>query len=173
MVSECVRGHLIIYTKLFRNFIIWSSLCLCKFLVRLQQDPILMYHVELNQCSNIFVLISHELKVLIYRFFCQTLKPQVIGAVWYLFAVDRQGKCWHSSCIGCHNQSVYCKDKLHGRHYEFNSSYCNLVDPGEITNATVFNFGLYYDALQSEVVQSTDFFRKLFYCFWWGLRNLR
>ncbi|KAH9619545.1 hypothetical protein KSS87_021313 [Heliosperma pusillum] len=42
-----------------------------------------------------------------------------------------------------------------------------------ITNSTTFNFGMVYDALQLEVVQSGDFFKKLFYCFWWGLRNLR
>ena len=37
-----------------------------------------------------------------------------------------------------------------------------------------FNFGIFLDALQSGVVEtSTDFPQKFFYCFWWGLRNLR
>ncbi|GLT53352.1 hypothetical protein SLA2020_266300 [Shorea laevis] len=37
---------------------------------------------------------------------------------------------------------------------------------------TLFDFGIFLDALQSGVVESTDFPQKLFYCFWWGLRNL-
>ena len=98
---------------------------------------------------------------------------QVFGAVWCLFSIDRQGKCWHISCIGegCNHLSLYCNDKH--RASAFNSSYCKLVDPDEITDFSVFNFGLFYDALQSEVVQSTHFWKKLFYCFWWGLRNHR
>ncbi|KAL2893218.1 Cyclic nucleotide-gated ion channel 1 [Bienertia sinuspersici] len=103
------------------------------------------------------------------------LASHVLGAVWYLLAIDRQGKCWHMSCtgVGCHHLSLYCKDKeKHALNFRLNSSYCNLVDPDHIKDASVFDFGMYYDALQSEVVQSTHFFKKLFYCFWWGLRNL-
>ncbi|XP_057531322.1 cyclic nucleotide-gated ion channel 1-like [Amaranthus tricolor] len=104
--------------------------------------------------------------------FLYMLASHVFGAVWYLFSIDRQGKCWHISCIGegCNHLSLYCNDKH--RASAFNSSYCKLVDPDEITDFSVFNFGLFYDALQSEVVQSTHFWKKLFYCFWWGLRNL-
>jgi cyclic nucleotide gated channel len=36
-----------------------------------------------------------------------------------------------------------------------------------------FDFGIFLDALQSGVVESRDFTDKLFYCFWWGLKNLR
>ncbi|CAJ1974374.1 unnamed protein product [Sphenostylis stenocarpa] len=39
-------------------------------------------------------------------------------------------------------------------------------------NTTLFNFGIFLDALQSGVVESRDFPQKFFYCFWWGLRNL-
>ncbi|KNA18756.1 hypothetical protein SOVF_067880 [Spinacia oleracea] len=110
-----------------------------------------------------------------FNLFLYMLASHIAGAVWYLFAVDRQGKCWHSSCSGegCHSLSLYCKYQPNPvLNYTLSSSYCKLVDPGVITDASTFNFGMYYDALQSEVVQSTHFLRKLFYCFWWGLRNL-
>ncbi|MED6144313.1 Cyclic nucleotide-gated ion channel 1 [Stylosanthes scabra] len=39
-------------------------------------------------------------------------------------------------------------------------------------NTTLFDFGIFLDALQSGVVASEDFPQKFFYCFWWGLQNL-
>jgi cyclic nucleotide gated channel, plant len=33
-------------------------------------------------------------------------------------------------------------------------------------------FGIYLPAIQN-VSESTNFFEKLFYCFWWGLQSLR
>ncbi|OWM70388.1 hypothetical protein CDL15_Pgr027344 [Punica granatum] len=50
--------------------------------------------------------------------------------------------------------------------------YMLFGHPDDITNSTVFNFGIFIDALQSDVVEKKDFPRKFFYCFWWGLRNL-
>ncbi|KAG5251703.1 cyclic nucleotide-gated ion channel [Salix suchowensis] len=50
---------------------------------------------------------------------------------------------------------------------------CPFIHPDQIQNSTVFNFGIFIDALDSGVVGSTYFPRKFFYCFWWGLRNLR
>jgi hypothetical protein len=35
----------------------------------------------------------------------------------------------------------------------------------EITNSTVFNFGIFTGALRSGVVDSRDFSEKFFYCF--------
>jgi cyclic nucleotide gated channel len=52
----------------------------------------------------------------------------------------------------------------------FLDNYCPIITPNE----TVFNFGIFLDALQSGVVSSSmDFRQKFFYCFWWGLQNLR
>ncbi|XP_074273111.1 cyclic nucleotide-gated ion channel 1-like [Silene latifolia] len=110
-----------------------------------------------------------------FNLFLYMLASHVLGAVWYLFAIDRLGRCWHDSCSGqgCYRLSLYCKDlDKHAGSYTLDTAYCNLVQPDQITNSTSFNFGMVYDALQLEVVQSTDFFKKLFYCFWWGLRNL-
>ena len=50
----------------------------------------------------------------------------------------------------------------------FNVS-CPVIEP----STTAFDFGIFLVALQSGVVESTDFPQKFFYCFWWGLQNLR
>ncbi|KAL2893219.1 Cyclic nucleotide-gated ion channel 1 [Bienertia sinuspersici] len=108
-----------------------------------------------------------------FNLFLYMLASHVFGAIWYIFSIDRQGTCWRKSCIGkgCHHLSLYCKHRPEGN-YSFNITYCKPVNPDEITDSSVFNFGLFYDALNSEVVQSTQFLEKFFYCFWWGFQNL-
>ncbi|CAH2057736.1 unnamed protein product [Thlaspi arvense] len=99
---------------------------------------------------------------------------QVIGAFWYLSAIERKDKCWREACAntsGCNLKDLYCARGARDNSRFLNTS-CPLIDPDQITNSTVFNFGMYIDALKSRVVESRDFPRKFFYCFWWGLRNL-
>ncbi|WJX34165.1 Cyclic nucleotide-gated ion channel 1 [Trifolium repens] len=52
------------------------------------------------------------------------------------------------------------------------ATFLNASCPIQSPNTTLFNFGIFLDALQSGVVGSTDFPQKFFYCFWWGLKNL-
>lgn len=108
-----------------------------------------------------------------FNLFLYMLASHVLGSVWYLFSIDRHNRCLRESCTGagCDKLSLYCKDQRAGN-YVFNEAYCILNDPSEINSTDVFNFGMFYGALQSGVVQSWDFFPKLFYCFWWGLQNL-
>jgi cyclic nucleotide gated channel len=101
---------------------------------------------------------------------------QVVGANWYLLSIESQVRCWrrelnnaslfHASYLGCgpRNQTVF----------QLLNTTCTFVDPDEIKDTKTFNFGIFSDALQSLVIDSTtEFPQKFFYCFWWGLRNLR
>ncbi|KAG2700633.1 hypothetical protein I3843_06G007800 [Carya illinoinensis] len=95
--------------------------------------------------------------------------PQVFGAFWYLFSIEREATCWQQACgknATCFNSSLLCDDRL------YMDIFLNNSCPVQTPNKTLFNFGIFLDALQSGVVESTDFPQKLFYCFWWGLRNL-
>lgn len=65
------------------------------------------------------------------------------------------------------SSSFYCDIPSHNVTY-LNSS-CPIV---EMDNPP-YDFGIFLPALQSGVVNSTDFPQKFFYCFWWGLQNLR
>ena len=53
-------------------------------------------------------------------------------------------------------------------------AYLNSSCPILEEDKSQFDFGIFLDGLQSGIVESsTDFPQKFFYCFWWGLRNLR
>ncbi|KAK7258512.1 hypothetical protein RIF29_24091 [Crotalaria pallida] len=110
-----------------------------------------------------------------YNLFLYMLASHVVGANWYLLSIESEVRCWsrqlknasmyHESYLGCrnHNQTVI----------QFLNSTCSFIDPDQIKDRSTFNFGIYFDALESGVVESTtDFPQKFFYCFWWGLRNL-
>ena len=93
-----------------------------------------------------------------------------MGAFWYFFSTQRMTACWHKYCerhTGCVQSSFNC-DLSEGNH-TFLKSVCRINKP----DAKLFDFGIFLEALQSGVLESTDFPQKLFYCFWWGLQNLR
>ncbi|XVE96701.1 hypothetical protein REPUB_Repub02eG0245500 [Reevesia pubescens] len=101
------------------------------------------------------------------------LASHVLGAAWYLLSLERQEECWRKVCslplIGCRYEFFDCKflgDPA--RAAWFNSSnISDLCDP----SSDFFQFGIYADALRFGVT-SEGFFKKYFYCLWWGLRNL-
>ncbi|CAA0831368.1 Cyclic nucleotide-gated ion channel 1 [Striga hermonthica] len=102
------------------------------------------------------------------------LASHTIGAIWYMIAVERRDRCWRQACRhhgGCNLNDLYCGGVVHGN-TSFLSSYCPLLEPDKITSPNEFDFGIFLDALQSQVVEHRDFPKKLLYCFWWGLRNL-
>ncbi|KAL4594931.1 hypothetical protein ACB092_12G055000 [Castanea dentata] len=104
-----------------------------------------------------------------FNFFLYILASHVLGAFWYLFSIEREMACWHIACtkhIGCNSSSFKCQLSL--RNHTFLNDYCPVEPP----NTTLFDFGIFLDALQSGTVASKDFPRKFAYCFWWGLRNL-
>ncbi|EOA29271.1 hypothetical protein CARUB_v10025546mg, partial [Capsella rubella] len=86
-------------------------------------------------------------------------------------------ECWSEACAttsGCDLTSLFCARGGGRDNSRFLNTSCPLIEPDQITNSTVFNFGMYIDALKSGVVdvEPGDFPRKFFYCFWWGLRNI-
>ncbi|KAF3947654.1 hypothetical protein CMV_026241 [Castanea mollissima] len=103
------------------------------------------------------------------NFFLYLLAGHVLGAFWYFFSTQRMTACWHKYCereTGC-VQSSFNRDLNEGNH-TFLNNVCRINKP----DAKLFDFGIFLEALQSGVFQSTDFPQKLFYCFWWGLQNL-
>lgn len=107
------------------------------------------------------------------------LASHVVGAFWYLFAIERQNTCWvkGSRSCGFNPVGLYCgaesrRNNITPQVHDCLNAACPLIDPDDIVNTTTFNFGIFFDALQSHVVERNDFQNKFFYCFWWGLRNL-
>lgn len=108
--------------------------------------------------------------------FLYMLASHIFGAFWYLYSIERQDSCWRDVCRKLNDTSkcitnLYCED-IRGSHNTHLLNSCPFTSPDEIKDSSVFNFGISIDALQSRVVEENDFPKKLFYCFWWGLRNL-
>ncbi|KAK5834651.1 hypothetical protein PVK06_010327 [Gossypium arboreum] len=104
-----------------------------------------------------------------FNLFLYMLASHVFGASWYLFSVEREFTCWKGACgnnTTCH-RSFYCDN---GDSYF--RTLLNQSCPIQTPNSTLFNFGIFLDALQSGIVESKDFPEKFLYCFWWGLQNL-
>ncbi|XP_028200634.1 cyclic nucleotide-gated ion channel 1-like isoform X2 [Glycine soja] len=100
--------------------------------------------------------------------------PQVVGAFWYLFSIERETTCWQEACqrntTVCNKADMYCNDYLGG--LSKISAFLSTSCPIQNEDKKLFDFGIFLDALQSGVVESRDFPQKFFYCFWWGLKNL-
>lgn len=102
------------------------------------------------------------------------LASHVFGALWYLISVEREDRCWREACTkrqGCDFRFLYCEENSNVVN-DYLTTSCLFINPDDIKNSTVFNFGIFTDALKSGIVESDDFWKKFFYCFWWGLRNL-
>lgn len=131
----------------------------------------------------LYMLASHVRRVfflflffLVFWHLCLTCESgQVFGSFWYLISIERKDRCWREACEkieGCVHANLYCSPTGEDNRRFLNGS-CPLIDPEDITDSTFFNFGIFTEALQSRVVESGDFPKKFFFCFWWGLRNLR
>lgn len=113
--------------------------------------------------------------------FLYMLASHVLGALWYLIAVERENGCWRNAARQ-HDfleDNLYCGGDRRKANYfpdpnllNLLSTSCAFIDPAQITNSSTFNYGIFYDALQSGIVETWDFPQKFFFCFWWGLRNL-
>ncbi|GMN57014.1 hypothetical protein TIFTF001_026125 [Ficus carica] len=112
-----------------------------------------------------------------YYLLLYMLASHIVGAFWYLLAVDRNDTCWQRTCKrqnGCNINYLYCGN-------EGLSGYDAWSQTGNSTlqtncsadgDGTQFDFGIFKNALSSRIVSSKKFISKYCYCLWWGLQNL-
>ncbi|CAB4284496.1 unnamed protein product [Prunus armeniaca] len=104
------------------------------------------------------------------NFILYIISSHVFGAFWYFFSIQRQIACWGHACQsgnGCEFRIFDCDDGTLR-----NVTLLNDLCPINPSNAKVFDFGIYLDALQSGMLGSTNFPQKVLQCFSWGIRNL-
>ncbi|KAL5537888.1 hypothetical protein UlMin_045292, partial [Ulmus minor] len=97
----------------------------------------------------------------------------VFGAFWYFFSIFRETACWHRACNsqnGCHSaSSFYCQsNSISTKNLTYFNQFCPVNPP----NSTVYDFGIFANAIESGTLGTTNFLTKFSKCFWWGLRNL-
>ncbi|XP_074566439.1 cyclic nucleotide-gated ion channel 1-like [Curcuma longa] len=98
------------------------------------------------------------------------LASHVLGAFWYFLSIEREDSCWRHAChhtANCTITSWYCSNGERGS-MDFISALCPITD----ADPEIFDFGIYLQALQLDIVKPINFLEKFFYCFWWGLQNL-
>ncbi|KAL8209405.1 hypothetical protein R6Q57_006137 [Mikania cordata] len=107
-----------------------------------------------------------------FNFFLYVLASHVVGALWYLFAIESELRCWHIACQRhkCHSMYLYCGKGRVGD-YGFLNTSCSLERNG-IKDSTNFNYGIFLDALQTGVLETRNFREKILYSSWWGLQSL-
>ncbi|KAG5227828.1 cyclic nucleotide-gated ion channel [Salix suchowensis] len=106
------------------------------------------------------------------------LASHIAGAFWYLLAIERKGTCWREACRlsgKCNIDYLYCGNKLLPGYHDWRrisdkvlGNTCN-VDKDDNSR---FDYGIYFQAMSSDIVSSRKFVSKFFYCLWWGLQNL-
>ncbi|KAL8260893.1 hypothetical protein R6Q59_024942 [Mikania micrantha] len=121
--------------------------------------------------------------IVVWRFFHESSGSGVLGtknifgAFWYLLAVERKSSCWEQACINekkCEIDYLYCgHEETTGYKAWMNVSKAILDEHCFEKEAYgEFDYGIYLQAVQSQVDSSERFISKYCYCLWWGLRNL-
>ncbi|ONK67297.1 uncharacterized protein A4U43_C06F18690 [Asparagus officinalis] len=104
------------------------------------------------------------------------LASHIVGAFWYLLAIERQDDCWHMACqkvTGCDGSYLYCGNANPGGNDKWKTVFKETLEKKcSAEGDGPFKFGIYAQALKSEIVSSKKFFPKLCYCLWFGLQNL-
>ncbi|GAY45557.1 hypothetical protein CUMW_090290 [Citrus unshiu] len=148
-----------------------SGLKLLKFFVIFQYVPrlIRIYPLFTNVTRTSCKLDESKFFKAAFNLLLYMVASHVFGALWYFFAIVREVACWKSACInhtGCSHASFYCHDTAG------NNTFVKDFCPTKPQNTSIFDFGIFQDALQSGIVEVTDFPQKFSHCFLWGLQNL-
>ncbi|XP_007011917.2 PREDICTED: probable cyclic nucleotide-gated ion channel 5 [Theobroma cacao] len=116
-----------------------------------------------------------------YYLLLYMLCSHIVGAFWYLLAVERNDTCWRRACRDsgsdkCNKDFLYCGNQQmegYSTWAGMRSSVLSDKCPADDNNDNPpFDFGIFTNALSSGIVSSTNFFSKYCYCLWWGLQNL-
>ncbi|KAL1217532.1 putative cyclic nucleotide-gated ion channel 5 [Cardamine amara subsp. amara] len=114
-----------------------------------------------------------------YYLLLYMLASHIVGAFWYLLALERNDACWQDACRSagnCSTDFLYCGNQNMDGYAVWNRTKESVLQSNcraDLNdNNPPFDFGIYTQALSSGIVSSQNFIVKYFYCLWWGLQNL-
>ncbi|XP_026455119.1 cyclic nucleotide-gated ion channel 18-like [Papaver somniferum] len=115
-----------------------------------------------------------------YNLLLYMLASHVLGASWYLLAVERQHTCWKLQCLkeetrnsmlSCDPMFLDCST-INWPQRQTWLNVTGVLATCDVSNPEIsFKYGMFEDAFSNEVV-SAHRVEKYFYCLWWGLKNL-
>ncbi|CAI0428967.1 unnamed protein product [Linum tenue] len=152
--------------------------------VSLQLVPRVCRIYQLNQevIKTSYAIKKGAIARTVMTIFLYVAAAHVIGAFWYSLSIRRQMDCWRAACdsqtSGCvYNAILTCGNDRNSPMN--NSSTSVLLEQSCPTGSGVaggslqiINYGMFADAINSGVLKSLHFERKLLYCFWWALQSL-
>ncbi|WCJ36815.1 cyclic nucleotide gated channel 1 [Euphorbia peplus] len=151
-----------------------NTINLLKFIVLFQFVPKIYRFYQLYKAT---VKSSHNhSRIAEFTLFLYICAGHVSGSFWYLFSIEREMDCWRGACgshTGCSSEKLYCSEYFGNAKdtNEFNR-FLDIACPADIQGRSPFDFGVFIDAHNSGILESTSLWRKLFYCSWWALQNL-
>ncbi|KAL1221545.1 putative cyclic nucleotide-gated ion channel 6 [Cardamine amara subsp. amara] len=115
-----------------------------------------------------------------YYLLLYMLASHIVGALWYLLALERNNDCWSKAChnnLTCSRNFLFCGNQNMEGYAAWDSIKDSVLQQNCAVNVTEdeeppFDFGIYQRALSSGIVSSKNFISKYFFCLWWGLQNL-
>ncbi|KAL2464411.1 putative cyclic nucleotide-gated ion channel 5 [Forsythia ovata] len=150
------------------------------FIILLQYFPrfirILPLTSELKRTTGVFAETAWAGAV--YYLLLYMLASHIVGAFWYLLSVERNDTCWQKACKHnntCNTDFLYCgNEKMRGFNDwgKIRDSVLDSSCPVDVDNNPPFDFGIFKQALSSDIVSTRNFLSKYCYCLWWGLQNL-
>ncbi|KAJ1420117.1 RmlC-like jelly roll fold [Sesbania bispinosa] len=111
-----------------------------------------------------------------YNLLLYMLASHVLGASWYLLSIERHATCWKSECrneilpVKCVLKYLDCSTLYNGDRMKW-ANTTSVFGSCNPENSTNFNYGIFGNAVENNVVSSA-FIEKYLYCLWWGLQNL-
>ncbi|XVE73721.1 hypothetical protein DITRI_Ditri11bG0141400 [Diplodiscus trichospermus] len=168
IIAPRIKGSVSLVTKE-----LLKSIILCQYVPRIIR--IFPLYKEVTRTSGIVTETAWAGAAL--NLFLYMLASHVVGAFWYLISIEREDSCWRKAILNNgEERALYCDKngtkEINATLVSLLNTSCPFIKPDDIKDPEVFNFGIFIDALESGVVETWDFPKKFFYCFWWGLRNL-
>ncbi|KAK4764351.1 hypothetical protein SAY87_013789 [Trapa incisa] len=113
-----------------------------------------------------------------YYLLLYMLASHIVGAFWYIFAIQRNDSCWKKACnspsVECHRDFLYCGNQGMTGYQEWRKVSAGVLNSNCSADGEnpPFDYGIFGQALSSGIVSTMKFVSKYCYCLWWGLQNL-
>ncbi|XP_015696009.1 protein CNGC15b-like isoform X1 [Oryza brachyantha] len=153
------------------------------FLIILVQSAIRLYTVillSINILEMVGFIAKNGWEGAIYNLVLYLVASHVVGAIFYLTAVDRQKTCWETQCsiedsmahhVPCDLKFLDCKYAISSDSQSWANSTNVFTGCNANSNNVNINYGIFIRAIQNGVT-TTSFSEKYFYSLWWGLQQL-
>nr|AND01143.1 putative cyclic nucleotide gated channel 1 [Linum usitatissimum] len=154
--------------------------------VFLQWVPRVLRMYQLNQevIKTSFAINRGAIARTFMTIFLYIAAANVTSAFWYSLSVRQQMDCWRAAC-GRNHSTDRCDynavvttcwyDGNPRMDYAAASVILDRSCPKGDSNGGVgthFNYGMFADAINSGILESSHFHKKFLFCFWWALQSL-